>query len=349
MSAVDVSDWGEILVSDLFPVIERATRRTMNNYRDGSVPYVTNSSFNNGVTGHLEPKHSDDIEQGSCISVNTVDGSTFWQEKNFLANSSGNGLILLRHPDLNSYRALFLCAAISASLDPSFTVMLTMETVRNLPVRIPMTPEGGPDWILMEQTMRALASKQERELDLLLKVASKEPSKFPTGEWAGFRIDQKFDVVKGSRLTTADMKPGEIRHIGASQFDNGITAMISNNERLHPGNVLTVCYDGPVGTTFYQPEQFWATDAVNVLYPKFELDELIALFLIPVIQAAGSAYNYGEKWGAAAMKSTIIRLPVDPAGVPDWSFMRQTMRIILGERQTALASLQRLMTPEFDA
>jgi hypothetical protein len=164
-----------------------------------------------------------------------------------------------------------------------------------------------------------------------------------TSAWGKFLIKDIFDVVKGSRLTKGDMRDGDIKHIGASQFDNGVTAMIANDESLHPGNLLTVCYDGPVGTTFYQPERFWATDAVNVLYPKFALNEALGLFLAPVIREAGSSFDYGQKWGMEAMKATSLRLPVTSTGDPDWDHMETLMRAVMAEREQALDALTTLL------
>ncbi|MFJ2980731.1 restriction endonuclease subunit S [Curtobacterium sp. NPDC087082] len=160
-----------------------------------------------------------------------------------------------------------------------------------------------------------------------------------TSEWGEFLIKDLFDVVKGSRLTKADMHDGSIRHVGASRFNNGITALIGNEDKLHPGNLLTVCYDGPVGTTFYQAQPFWATDAVNVLYPRFSLNEARAMFLIPVIQQAGSRFDYGEKWGMEIMKTTPIRLPIATDGTPDWAHMESTMLRVMGEREQVFEEL----------
>ncbi|WP_396599719.1 restriction endonuclease subunit S [Frigoribacterium sp. R86507] len=160
-----------------------------------------------------------------------------------------------------------------------------------------------------------------------------------TSDWGTFLIGELFEVVKGTRLTRAAMQEGTIRHIGASQFNNGITAMISNNENVHPGNLLTVCYDGPVGTTFYQAEPFWATDAVNVLYPRFDLTEARAMFLIPVIQKAGSRFDYGEKWGMGVMNSTPMMLPVSAGGTPDWALIDLMMQSLITEREAALETL----------
>lgn len=164
---VDVSTWGEFVIEDLFHSIERATRRTINSYNFGDVPYVTNSAFNNGVSGYLEPKSDEDIERGQCITINTVDGSTFWQESDFLANSSGNGLLILRRAGLSADCALFLCAAISASLEPTFTVMLTSEVVRKQCIKLPATPLGEPDWEYMANVMKEQLARQGSNLDIL--------------------------------------------------------------------------------------------------------------------------------------------------------------------------------------
>lgn len=142
-----------------------------------------------------------------------------------------------------------------------------------------------------------------------------------TDSWQLFRIGSVFTVRKGSRLTSANRRPGDIPYIGATIFNNGVTGHIANDEKLHPGNVLTVCYNGPVGTTFYQPEEFWGTDDVAVLYPEFELTKEIGLFLIPIIQEVGRRYAYEDKWKQRDMEQTEIPLPVTQDGTPDWTYM----------------------------
>ena len=62
--------------------------------------------------------------------------------------------------------------------------------------------------------------------------------------WTPFDLESLFDIKKGTRLTKAEMKPGNIPFIGATAFNNGVTARIGNNEYLHPANVITVSYNG---------------------------------------------------------------------------------------------------------
>ena len=111
--------------------------------------------------------------------------------------------------------------------------------------------------------------------------------KIDTSKWEAFPISMLFSVVKGTRLTKANMRDGNINFIGASAINNGITAHIANDEHIHPENTITITYNGSVGEAFYQDKIFWASDDVNVLYPKFALNKYIALFIIPVLKQAG--------------------------------------------------------------
>lgn len=135
-----------------------------------------------------------------------------------------------------------------------------------------------------------------------------------------------FSVVKGTRLTKANMRDGNINFIGASAINNGITAHIANDEHIHPENTITITYNGSVGEAFYQDKIFWASDDVNVLYPKFALNKYIALFIIPVLKQAGEKYAFIDKWKKEDMEKDCILLPVDDNHQPDFSYMESYMK-----------------------
>lgn len=146
-----------------------------------------------------------------------------------------------------------------------------------------------------------------------------------TTSWRPFELRRLFNIEKGTRLTKADMTPGDIPFIGATAFNNGVTAMIGNNEVLHPANVITVAYNGSVGEAFYQENSFWASDDVNILYPKFKLSRNKALFLLPLIRAVGKNYAFANKWKVDDMANSIILLPVLNDNSPNWNFMEMFM------------------------
>ena len=149
-----------------------------------------------------------------------------------------------------------------------------------------------------------------------------------------FQIDRLFDIVKGTRLTKQNMVPGTVKFIGSTEFNNGVTARIMppNTKKLHPANTITVCYNGSVGTAFYQDSPFWASDDINVLYPKFEMNAQIASYIIAAISRVSKKYGYNYKWTKSFMEKDEILLPTISLLEPDWSYMEAYIRELEADR-----------------
>jgi Type I restriction modification DNA specificity domain len=156
-----------------------------------------------------------------------------------------------------------------------------------------------------------------------------------TDNWKLFVLQDLFDVRKGQRLTKANMIPGAIPYIGASDTANGVTAQIGQ-EPIHKGGTISVSYNGSVAEAFFQPEPYWATDDVNVLYPKgFNLTPDIALFICTVIRLEKYRFNYGRKWHLERMRESVIKLPATEAGEPDWAYMERYIKSLSYSSQIA--------------
>src|SRR3990167_7624678 len=86
--------------------------------------------------------------------------------------------------------------------------------------------------------------------------------------WRPFMLSALFEIRKGKRLTKANMTTGNTPFLGSIDNNNGVVCRIGESP-LHPGNTISVNYNGSVGEAFYQPIPFRCSDDVNVLYPKF--------------------------------------------------------------------------------
>lgn len=170
-------------------------------------------------------------------------------------------------------------------------------------------------------------------------------SKIDISAWKKFPLGKLFHIEKGTRLTKANMKEGDINFIGASSFNNGVTAKIGNIEHLHPANTITVSYNGSVGETFYQTQEYWASDDVNVLYPNFALNEYIAMFLLPIIKLAGQQYAFIDKWKKEDMEKDSIPLPANIDGDPDWEYMETYIKDKISVYKSNIQTLTAI-TPE---
>jgi len=147
--------------------------------------------------------------------------------------------------------------------------------------------------------------------------------------WKLFFLDELFELKKGKRLTKAQMTEGEVPFVSSTDSNNGISAYVGQ-KAIHEGNTLTVNYDGSVAEAFYQPSPFWALDAVNVLYPKFEMNQYSGLFIAGVIRREKYRFNYGRKWHLERMAASRIKLPVKSDGTLDLDFMETYIRSLPG-------------------
>lgn len=157
--------------------------------------------------------------------------------------------------------------------------------------------------------------------DTDLPVSNEKVELSDTAKWKPFALQDLFDIRKGQRLTKANMLPGKLAYVGASDTSNGVTARIGQSS-IHQGGTISVSYNGSVAEAFYQPEPYWATDDVNVLYPKgFKLTPAAALFVCTIIRLEKYRFNYGRKWHLDRMRESVVRLPFTTQGNPDWSYM----------------------------
>ncbi|MDR2173471.1 MAG: N-6 DNA methylase [Burkholderiales bacterium] len=148
------------------------------------------------------------------------------------------------------------------------------------------------------------------------------------GGWQEFKLSKLFVIKKGKRLTKADQTDGTTPYIGAIDSNNGVSGYIGQAP-IHEGGTISVSYNGSVAEAFYQPVPYWATDDVNVLYPKgFKLTPATALFICTVIRLEKYRFNYGRKWHLERMKESVIKLPAIKSGEPDWAYMENYIKTL---------------------
>ena len=149
-------------------------------------------------------------------------------------------------------------------------------------------------------------------------------------EWKSFKLIDLFDLENGKGYLSGQAlgDPGENPFVCSSESNNGISGYTSLTN-THDGNCLTINKDGSVGCAFYQEKAFSTNKHVIVATPKFEeFNKYIAMFLIPIIELEKFRYSFARAWGLDRMKTTIIKLPVNESGEPDYEFMENYIKTL---------------------
>ena len=282
---------------------------------DGGINFVNRSSQNCGVSATVAPVAGHSPYEAGDITVSLGGSkllSSFVQPERFY---TGQNVAVLTPKEAMSFsQKLFICLCIRHNrFRYSAFGREANRTLRTL-----LVPDRSefPGW-LNERNITQLEAQYAQSMipakGATLKIAS----------WKPFKLSEIFDIRKGKRLTKANMLPGNTPFISAIDSNNGLRQRVSVAP-LHPAGVITVNYNGNgVAEAFYQPEPFWASDDVNVLYPNFEIDSAIALFVCTIIRREKYRFNYGRKWNLERMNESKIRLPATADGKPDWRWMRQ--------------------------
>ena len=332
MNKINTSRWGFFRIGDFFDILNGAgiTKKEIFEHQ-GKLPAIQSGKENNGCIGFIDEnycrKRNYKISDGMCLTVARSGSSgfvAFQSEKCVVGDSAKILQPKGFHP--NRERLLFLRVMLLVNMSKyAYDDKVTYKNYIDDNIKLPILSDGKPDWSYMEEYIRETEEKLSNRIEILRNVRASLHLSYKG--WKNYRIGDLFEIAKGTRLTKANMKPGNINYIGASSVNNGITAKIGNDTKLHPANTITVAYNGSVGQAFYQDQPFWASDDVNVLYPKFEMTRLIALFLLPVIRQVGKQYAFVDKWDLKTMKNDDILLPAKN-GKPDWQYMTEYMKYI---------------------
>jgi len=284
----------------------------------GGVNFVGRSSQNHGVSGTVTPLVGPDPFESGLITV-ALGGSkllcSFVQEHPFY--TAQNVAVLRPKTEMTFAEKLWVCLCIRHNrFRYSAFGREANRTLRELLIPDPMDFPHGLNEIAVEE----MENKGEPKIHALVPAIQ-------IIEWKPFKLSTLFELRKGKRLTKAQMSEGDTPFIGAIDNNNGVSGYVGQMP-IHQGNTITVNYNGSVAEAFYQAGPFWASDDVNVLYPKFQLTTSIALFLVTIIQREKYRFNYGRKWHLDRMSQSEIRLPVTEEGKPDWAFMENYIKTL---------------------
>ncbi len=146
------------------------------------------------------------------------------------------------------------------------------------------------------------------------------------GSWKEFPLSDWF-TVSGTKTTspTALEAYGDGVHpyVTTKATNNGTDGFYDH--ATEPGNVLVV--DSAVlGYCSFQAEDFTASDHVEKLAPRFQMNSYIALFLTTVINLEHHRYNYGRKASQQRLRKGFVKLPATDDGNPDWSLMENFIK-----------------------
>lgn len=167
-------------------------------------------------------------------------------------------------------------------------------------------------------------------------------------EWGHFLIPDVFPgIQRGKRLKNADHVPGVIPYVSSTANNNGVDDYVEATAGTRSfSNCISLANSGSVGTAFYEPFEFVASDHVTSL-KREGTSKFVYLFLATTIERQGSNFNFNREINDARIKKMQVMLPVTDEDKPDYEYMEQYAKnMMLKKYEQYLAFIDRQSSTE---
>lgn len=291
----------------------------------GDVPLLTAGKYNQGISAFISNEAMPYAKGG--FSVDMFGNSFAHPYKH-----SGDDNIYSFNTDggMSLDEALFITVCISQNQTKySYGKQFRQDNADKDKVILPIDEDGSPDWDFMasysaEKRGGLLMRYRQYVAGRLSKLEYKGVPVLDEVEWDAFYVRDVFEKIeRGKRLKKADHKSGKVPYASSTSMNNGIDGFIE----VLPGtrvfeNCISLANSGSVGSAFYEPFAFVASDHVTHLKTD-GFSEWLYLFLATVIEQQGANFNFNREINDARIKQMQIMLPVNADGNPDYVYMEQ--------------------------
>lgn len=343
MTKLNVDTWKWFKLGDLFS-FEKGKCSNSDDLEEGNeIPYIGAKKTENGVMKYVRCDKKL-ISRKNCICFicqgagsngyqNYFDVDTIQTTSNMLGyneNLTPNiGMFIVAVCDLERFKWCF-----GRGRAPN---------LEKQKIKLPADKNGNPDWEYMENYIKKLRNR-ERECSQLARSYSElqNKSKLNLVNWKEFKINDLF-IVSGSKTTNkVDIeyeKDSKYYYVTTKNQNNGVES--KSNRWTEKGNCITID-SATIGAVFYQKNNFVASDHVEILRFKKEINELQYLFFVTILKLEQKRYGYGRKWNQEKIKSTKICLPIKSNGEIDFEYIEHFMKERESGIQTPLWSIFRI-------
>lgn len=330
---MDLSDreWKNFVIGDVFDKIVNSKSYHKNNLslsENSIVPYVSRTGGNNGLELIVDDSVEFNINPSNTIVFGAESSMFFYEPFKYI---TGNKMYYIQDSHFNKYVCLFLISILNNNLKLNFGYArgMTATRLKRHEIILPVDEDNCPDYVFMEEYMR---QQEKYVLDIFYEYfdsidVSFDDCDLDSVEWGDFYINDIFnEVQRGKRLIKEDFVSGFIPFISSSAIDNGIDSFIGNENNVRSFSYcLTLANSGSVGSVFYHPYNFVASDHVTHL-KNDSFDKYVYLFIGAMVSRLGEKYNFNREINDSRLKREVIMLPVTVDGEPDYDFMVSYMK-----------------------
>ncbi|EAK4448528.1 methyltransferase [Campylobacter upsaliensis] len=332
---LDVELWASFQVKDVLSIQNGkgiTTEEIEENAGDFAV--VQSGEENNGVLGKIDLNYCKlkgyIYTEKPCLTVARSGSAGFvsFQKDGCVVGDSAK-ILLLPDEVAKTEIYLFLHSILTANrFKYDYGRKVTENKYMSDYIDLPAITKGHkkkPDFEFMENYIKSLHYKP-------LTTKNRPENALPLNieKWGEFSLNSLFEVVlsKGD-IKIDEVESGLIPLVSSGETNNGVVGYIDSRgdgkAEIFKGNTITI---DMFCNAFYQKDDFYAVShgRVNILKPKFILNQYIAIFIITLIHQNKYRYSYGRALYSDEAKKMTIKLPINHKGELDFDFMENYIK-----------------------
>lgn len=348
MNKLSEKKWKKFRIVEIFNVKNTASILAKDiEPNSGSLPYVTASSVNNGVSDYIS-FDSNYVDEGNSIFIGGKTLTINWQEKDYVSNDSHNlSLVIKNEKGRTKYAQLFMVTALRKSLKNIYqwSDSISKKSIQKDFVYLPVNEDEKPDFDFMDSYMKQVENSVSQQIDDL--YIKQVQNKINILKWREFHLYDIFDIDSGTKFDRIKMTTfaPEIDFVGRANVNQGVTAKVDRINGITPykaGNLTLALGGAYLGSCFIQKNDFYTSQNVIVLSSKENISFETKIFISSIIFKESQLHYkaFIDELNPHIKKDFVIKLPVNKDGNPDYSFMEDYIKQIKLKNEAKIEILQ---------
>ena len=300
------------------------------------IPYISRSELYNGISlfvGEIQnPKYA--INKGNVITIGLDTQTVFYQPSKFY---TGQNIQVISNCYLNKYNALFITRLLKIQLS-KFNWGgngATLGRLSKTKILLPVDKKNNPDYQFMEDYIKENIVKKRQEYieyakNKLKQIKFENISSLKDKKWKEFFIVDIFpSIQRGKRLIKDNQISGNVPYVSSTAMNNGVDNFIQYDSKKMRKfkNCLSVANSGSVGSSFYEPFEYIASDHVTHL-KNDKFNQYIYFFIATMTNRWSQKYNFNREINDPRISREKILLPVNSNDEPDYVYMEKYIKNI---------------------
>ncbi len=330
MLSLNDRKWKEFSIADIF-VIKSGKRLTTADMDSGNLPFIGATELNNGVTNWINTPNETLDHNVLGVNYNGSVAEAFYHPYSCVFSDDVKRLHL-KNADDGKYILLF-CSMLIRKQKVKYTYGYKFNGNRmaRQKILLPITDDGSPDYVFMEQYIREREDRlKQKYIDFVNAELETPPVPLVEKTWGVFYLKDLFCIIqRGKRLVREHQQAGTMPYVSSTAMNNGIDGFISTERTTREfSNCLTIANSGSVGSSFYQPSKFIASDHITHL-KNDSYTMYVYLFIATMTKRMSEKYNFNREINDYRISREKILLPTTDKGSPDYAYMTEYAKAIM--------------------